>query len=334
MTAATSTDPSALVARDARREARALVGEAYDAAVLEPSPPAVVNDWFADDPASARPDGGRPLVSPVPGGDLSWDDWLDDHPEDRAWAAARWLGARRRLSALVDPDTRLALHRLAVYVITPARQRVNGKIGLRFAYGGIGTPFFGADEQVRLTGGHVVRQRGAEARAEPVTTLSEAADLVLDGPPDTAWAEGFDVPALGDPDAALAVDAGAAATFGDWVGFAWSVLETLRAEPGSVESGRVQLWPEHFDAAFDCLAQAEHRRATFGASPGDAAVAEPYFYVLPWELGEDRAGPPDLWNATSFAGAILPFSDFVDADDQRGTVLEFLRTRRDRLASG
>jgi hypothetical protein len=333
MTASTCADPSALAARHAQLEARALVGEAYDAAVLEPSPPAVADEWFADDPASVRPDGRRPLISPVPGGDLRWDDWLDDHPEHRDWAAARWLGAHRRLTAPVDPGTRLALHRLAVYVITPARHRVNGKIGLRFAFGGIGTPFFGADEQVRLAVTHLVRQHKGEARAEPVTTLSAAADLVLEGPPDTGWAEGFEVPALGDPDAPLDVDPAAAAAFGDWVGFAWSVLEMLRSEPESVEAGRVQLWPEHFDSAFDCLSQAEHRRATFGASPGDAAVAEPYFYVLPWQLDEGCDGPAGLWNATSFAGAILPFSDFVDADDQRRAVLDFFRTRRAHLAS-
>ncbi|MBV8295363.1 MAG: hypothetical protein JO085_00885, partial [Acidimicrobiia bacterium] len=55
-----------------------------------------------------------------------------------------------------------------------------------------------------------------------------------------------------------------------WYGFAWSVLEELRSDAGSVEPSRVQLWPEHFDAAFDCLD--ERRRATFGASPGEIRV--------------------------------------------------------------
>ncbi|MGH9034719.1 MAG: hypothetical protein ACRD0O_03075, partial [Acidimicrobiia bacterium] len=95
-------------------------------------------------------------------------------------------------------------------------------------------------------------------------------------------------------------------------------------------AGRVQLWPEHFDAAFDCLPQ--DRRVTFGASPGDSAVPEPYLYVLPWHPDEATGG--DLWNATSFRGAILPFSEFVAAPDQRAAALGFMRVRRAAVGPG
>jgi hypothetical protein len=320
-------DPAAAVARDPRREAQSVVGDELDARVLEPSPPAVSDgQWCADDPVASGPATGRPIVAPVAGGDLTWDQWLVDRPERRDWAAARWLGAFGRLPTAPPAyaETRLTLHRLMVYVVSPARQRANGKMALRYTFGGMGTPFFGADEQVRVAGTTLVRQRGGTAEAAPVTTLNQAAAFVLDGPPDTAWAEGFDVPPAGDLDQPLPLDADAAALLGGWYGFGWSVLEEVRAEPASVDAGRIQLWPEHFDAAFECLK--DERRAVFGASPGDAAVPEPYLYVLPEQF--DLAPPSEFWNASSFRGAILPLSELVDADDQRAAALGFLRRGR------
>jgi hypothetical protein len=319
--------PAAPLARDPRREAQDLVGDGYDARVLEPSPPAVTDpQWFADDPVAAPVASGRRLVSPVAGAGITWEQWLDDRPQHRGWAAARWLGAYRRLGSPPPTytATRLALHRLVVYVVSPARQRANGKMALRFTFGGLGTPFFGDDEQVRVAGTTLLRQRGASAEAAPISSLREAAAFALDGPPDTAWAERFDVPPPGNLDERLAVDPEAAALLGDWYGLAWSVLEELRAEPASVGASRVQLWPEHFDAAFDC--QPGEQRATFGASPGDAAVPEPYLYALPESF---EAAPPDeYWNATSFRGAILPLSSLVDEADQRSAALAFLRRGR------
>ena len=331
-----------------RQEAQRLVGDGRFARVLEPSPPAVLDgDFFADDPVRAQAPAGTEVVSPVPGPDVSrtWDEWLarPANADHAGWAAERWLGAYRRLPAAPATlvDTRLALHRLAVYVISPARRQVNTKIGLRFTRGGFGTPFFQRTipgprplehQQVRVAGTTLVHQvgggtaRSGSAAALPITTLSRAAAMILEGPPDEEWAKGFDVPPLGDPDEDLAVDPEAAAFLGDWYGFSWSVLEELRADAASTDSGRVQLWPEHFDAAFDCLP--EGRRVTFGASPGDAAVPEPYLYALPWNLEDNDR---ELWNATTFRGAILPLSGVVEAPDQRGRALEFYRRCREGL---
>ena len=304
-------------ARNALREARELVGEGHDPRVLEPSPPAVIDaPWFADDPAA--------------GGDVDWREWLAHHPEDRAWASKRWLGAHRSLGP-VPPRfeaTRDALHRLAVYVLSPARQRANGKMALRWTLDGIGTPFFGADEQVRVQGTELVRQRGHQAWAEPITTLDSAAAFVLDGPPEGTWADALDVPAMGPTDESLPVDGDAAGFLAGWYGFAWSVLEELRADAESAAPSRVQLWPEHFDAAFDCLA--EDRRATFGASPGDATSVHPYLYVVPSRV---PALPSGLWNATAFKGAVLSLSDLSRAPDEREAALEFFRARRRALAA-
>jgi hypothetical protein len=131
---------------------------------------------------------------------------------------------------------------------------------------------------------------------------------------------------MGDPDEELAVDEEAATFLADWYGFAWSLLEEVRAQPESADPSRVQLWPEHFDAAFDCLAP--ELRATFGASPGDAGVDEPYLYVLSVGLSDP---PGELWNATTFPGAILRFGELVDAQDQRAAALGFFLARRAAL---
>jgi hypothetical protein len=321
----------ALAPRDARSEAQALVGDGYAARVLEPSPPAVDDDeWFADDPVAPPESASVSVVSPVSNVGITWDAWVRDHPEHTPWAAARWLAAYRRLppAPAALTATRLALHRVAAYAVSPARRRANGKIALRWTLGGLGTPFFGADTQVRIVGSRLVLQHDHDTAVEPVTTLTAAAAFVLDGPPDLEWAESLDVPPAGDLDEQLSVDDGAAAFLGDWFGFAYSVLEELRAEPESTDPGRVQLWPEHFDAAFDCLPG--DRRAVFGASPGDPAVDEPYLYVGPSDF--DAAPASDVWNAESFKGAILPFSRFVDAADQRAAALAFYRRCRNVLS--
>ncbi|MGH9284704.1 MAG: hypothetical protein ACRD0M_03375, partial [Acidimicrobiales bacterium] len=304
----------ARAARNARAEAQEVAGPGADARVLEPSPPAVKErPWFADDPTVG--DGTGAVIAPVAGRGRTWDEWLADRPAHQDWASARWLGAFRRLGSPPAgyEATRQALHRLAVYVVSPARRRANGKLALRFTFGGFGTPFFGADEQVRVEGTDLVHQVGGRAQVWPITTLARAAGAVLEGPPDAEWAGHFDVPPAGDVDEDLAVGPEAAAFLGDWYGFGYSVLEELRADAASADASRVQLWPEHFDCAFECLPDAERRRAGFGASPGDAAVPEPYLYVVPWH--SDDVPASELWNATSFRGGILRLSEFAGAPD-------------------
>jgi hypothetical protein len=306
----------AMDARNALAEARKVAGA--DAWVLESSPPAVADGpFFADDPSRS--------------GDFDWEKWVADHPDQSAWAADRWLAAWPRLGAAPSTlaDTRLALHRLAFYVIAPARLRANGKIGLRWSLGGFGTPFFGDDEQVRVAADQLIVQRLDLATAESITTLAEAAQFVLGGPPDVEWPSRIgihDCPELGDVSAPLGVDPGAAAFLGAWYGFAWSVLEEFRADAPSSDDIRVQLWPEHFDASVGPFPG--EPGATFGLSPGDGSYAQPYVYV---SVGGEVRG--ELWSATAFSGAILPLHELVDVADQRATVLEFFRTRRSALAA-
>jgi hypothetical protein len=300
--------------RDARAEAearaRALRGDC-SVQVLEPSPPAVDDPpWFAD----ADPSGER-IVGPYSDGEWSWAALAAEDPTLVAWCEERWLGPYRRLEALPAEfaQTRLALHELAEKVISPARQRANTKIGLRWTLGGFGTPFFGADAQVRVEHGELVLQKEERVRRAAIGTLASARELLGDlAGPDGDGASG----------AALAVDANAASALGEYYGFATSVLEELRhGAQAPLEPSRVQLWPEHFDIAIELGGEAAGKRAGYGASPGDDAHAAPYLYVVPW--GETPSG--DRWQAEAFAGAQLDYGVLLAARDQRAVALEFFR---------
>ena len=280
-----------------RAEAQDILGGDYEARVLEPSPPAVTEDPWTDDPVDpGEVPEGRRLVSPVSHrGDLTWDEVveLEKGLGLGPWAAERWLGGWKRLEPLPGSfaETRTALHQVAEAVVAPAR-KPESEISLRFTRGGFGTPFFeqdGADCQVRVEHGELVRQRGMEERREP-----------LDG-----------------------VDPAAATALGDFYGFSCSVLEELRAEQADEDPSRVLLWPEHFDMAVELGFDQQGTRANYGASPGDDDHDEPYLYVGPWSAKVSG----ELWNARGFDGAELTYSELLEATDQRRTALDFMYER-------
>jgi hypothetical protein len=286
-----------------RAEAEDKLGGDYEARVLEPSPPAVTEPPYADDPVNpGEVPEGRQLVSPVHNrGDLTWDEIAREEPELAPWCAERWLGAWKRLEPVPPSfaETRVVLHKVAEAVVSPARKPDN-EIALRYTRGGFGTPFFeqdGADCQVRVERGELVRQRGQE----------ETRERLPDG-----------------------VDAAAATALGDFYGLACSVLEQLRADEAEGDPSIVQLWPEHFDIAIELGSESAGRRANFGASPGDDDHPEPYFYVGPWTA----AVSGELWNATGFKGAELTYAELLGSDDHRRAALEFFRERYRALQEG
>jgi hypothetical protein len=235
---------------DPRSEAFDRVNREWEVRVLEPSPPAVTAaPWYADDPVARGTSlAGRRIVSPVPSGDVRWEELAAGDAALADWCAARWLGPCRRLAALPPAyaATRDALHELAERVVSPARAESNGKIGLRWTRGGFGTPFFGDDGQVRVDGPELVRVSPAGETREP-----------------------------------LDVDAASVAALSDVYGFATNVLEGLRAEvPDTAQAGRVQLWPEHFDVGLDLRHSGTGEAIVAGVSPGDEHHAEPYVYVV------------------------------------------------------
>jgi hypothetical protein len=217
--------------------------------------------------------------------------------------------------------TRDALHRLAVYVISPAQRLANDEIILRATPGGFSTfPF----------DGHMVGVDGMElvvdgARA-PIGSLAAAAAAVGIAP-DLDQQDQFDVPPHGDPDAPLEVDPDAASALGAWYAFATDVLEALRADADAGDDVTiVRIWPEHFDAAIDMGDGDAGRRATYGASPGDGHHAEPYLYASPW------AGRIDgFFDDPGFKGAARTYSQLAAAPDPRAAAIEFLSEARDRV---
>ena len=306
-----------------RAEAFARLGGAYEVRVLEPSPPAVNRPpWFADDPtARGCVPPGRQVVSPVTSGDLLWDDLADGDPHLADWCAERWLGAHRRLDR-VPPglvSTRRSLHELARRVIGPVRERANEQCGLRWTRGGFGTPFFGADAQVRVEHGVLVVQSRFRERRAPVATIAAAADLI-----------GIDLPSGATDHAAgpLRIEPDAARFAGDFLGFATCALEQLRADvPPEYEPTLVELWPHSFDLVVEMGLEHAGRRAAFGASLGDADHAEPYLFVTPLDLRPTG----ELWQARTFRGADLPYRAIRDAPDQLACALDFLRSRVEAL---
>jgi len=220
-----------------------------------------------------------------------------------------------------------ALHRLTVYVVSPAQRLVNGEIILRSLPGGFGTFEFGDGDVVRIDGTDLVFD-GTTPRRAPITTLRAAADLI-GIEPDVGQATQFDVPPLGDLDAPLHVGAEAAADLAGWYAFVSGLLETLRGEAARHDdTTSVRIWPEHFDVAIDLGSEADGMRGTYGGSPADAHHREPYLYASPWA---GRIDP--FFGDPTFRGASLTHAELLAADNPTSAGLAFLRRAR-RLITG
>ena len=257
--------------RNAALEATEVLGDGMIGRVLEPSPPAVSDaNYFADDPVNTPvPEGVSPsmVVSPV-GSCPTWETIVGQRPDLTSWAEARWLTNSRRLKELPEnyEAERIRLHRLATYVIAPARHQENGKFGLRWTKGGFGTPFFGNDRQVRVEGNLLVVQESSYVKSTPIASLTSAAEFIGSTIDDKIAAEP-DSPGIGSVTEELSITAEVVDFLDGWWGMATAALEHLRGDANSIDAGRVQLWPGHFDSAIEV--GDVNRRASYGASPGD-----------------------------------------------------------------
>ena len=203
------------------------------------------------------------------------------------------------------------LHRLAVYVISPARRVHNPRaIALSPTAGGFGTAPYGPDATVlRVEGATLVVERSDERLRTPITSLNAAATFA-GIEPDVAQQDAFDVPPYGDLDAPLAIDAAATERLGDWFALGCELLEELRAAAGPDDAPTaVRIWPEHFDAALEL--GPDGARGTFGASPGDRHHPTPYLYASSWTGSLDDP----FWNAEGFNGAWLPYEQLAGTAD-------------------
>ncbi len=310
--------------RDARAEAAALLPAGHAARVLEPSPPANTDPaWMADDPTDRGQEDGV-VVSPVSDGDVAWSTLAAGSPAIAEFARDHWLGPHPRLRPTTDAYhvARRGLHQVAFFAIAPRRFEATGKLGLRYTHGGFGTPFFGQDEQIRVDGSDLVLQQSGRLRSAPLTSVRQACEFLgITYRPE--WFQDFHDPLDPvDPDRIWDFDARALEAIAAWFGFSTAVLEELRRTDRAERIGRVQLWPEHFDAAVELGDPDRGQRAGYGASPGDESHSQPYLYVAPWD-DVDESDP--FWNARSFRGALLPYQHLLDAEDQFGEALRFFR---------
>lgn len=205
------------------------------------------------------------------------------------------------------------------------RYAVSGHFGLRASPGGIATPAFGPEpETLRLTSVCLVREVGSESSGLALagSTLSSlaafaGADL------DDGFSAGGDMPAVGDADEPLELDAEELADLFSWFDLGWRVLDVVMAERTGTT---IQLWPEHFDVGTSLeLGSGERDGVNLGFSPGDGFSDDAYVYVGPW--GAARPGPSSFWNAPF--GAVLPRSEVHEADD----CLTFIRRGLERLGT-
>ena len=225
--------------------------------------------------------------------------------------------------------TRQGLHRLAAYVIAPVRYQATERFGLRATEGGFGTPLFG-DRRIRVHGTDLIDEQSGQDRRTTIGSLAAAAEF-LNGTVDPDTAAEHDTTALGDVNSDLGIDSAASLWLGQWFGTAFEALKLVRADESSVDASEPQLWPGHFDPAIE-IGDEDHR-ASYGASPGDDGIAEPYLYVSIWwpdKLNIDRAD--EAWNSESFVGAQLRVSDFPSGEDPTEVAAAFWRDARDRIA--
>ncbi len=216
--------------------------------------------------------------------------------------------------------TRDALHLVAERLVAPARKPAN-EIALTATAGGFGTPQFefdGARVQVRVEGVELAVERDGRVERAALESLAAGAALLGELLPEAVREA--------DP---LALDPVAATRLAGYYAFASGVLERFRAGLSAGDAAsEINLWPEHFDIAFEAGAEDAGLRANYGASPGDELHPEPYLYVGPWTAEPEG----ELWNASAFTGAELSYAELVAARDPEAAAIEFMATRRDALA--
>ena len=218
--------------------------------------------------------------------------------------------------------TRDHLHQLAYFAVSPARHRVEGRMGLRATPGGFGTPEF-EGRVARIDGSLLVHQEGTNVATQQISTVRAAAEF-FGGTYNEVWFENFKDPLIPvGPDAALSVDADDSHLIGAWFEFGFAVLDSFRSESRAADdASTTQIWPEHFDAAMEAGALDGGKRASYGFSPGDGEHPEPYVYVAAW--GEIDSSI-SYWNDQAFNGSSLGYAELAASAEPREAALGFLR---------
>lgn len=118
------------------------------------------------------------------------------------------------------------------------------------------------------------------------------------------------------------------------------VMDRLRAGLDGDRSP-VQLWPHHFDLAFEWFGtktvtyeeNGEQNelpaQLNFGFAPGDRSHREPYFYSNPWpfdeQLTEESLPHGARWFTEGFEGTLLPYARLAGDADAAQKLLAYYR---------
>lgn len=196
--------------------------------------------------------------------------------------------------------TRRSWHGVAELVLAGPQHRKSGTIRLRVSPGGFGTT---KDPDLRVDGAELVADdRRLALDGATCADLAKAAGVAAGAP------EIYDDHTDVRPDEPLAVDSAAADHLARCFALGDTALRRVFADAEPV------LWPEHFDLAVTV------DEVTYGFSPGDTYLDEPYAYV-----GPRRARTGAFWNAPF--GVARPLSELSDAD----AVAAFLTEARGQL---
>ncbi|WP_207555898.1 hypothetical protein [Intrasporangium flavum] len=180
-----------------------------------------------------------------------------------------------------------SLHVVAELVLAGPQWRQSGSIELASRAGGFGTT---RPPDLHVDGAELVGSAGRwPLDGSSARVLAEAVGVEV-GEPAGVYHDG----SHGDPDERLDVDAGQAR----WLGECWARGDAaLRA---FAPHERPVLWPEHFDVGITLGG------VSYGVSPGDAHLREPYAYV---STSPVPSGP--FWNVAF--GAARPMTQLGDA---------------------
>lgn len=179
------------------------------------------------------------------------------------------------------------------------------------------------------------------------TGVQGSFEVVLSGPASAVGREVLDElgtpidvdPARWDAITVEAYDRGEAAEYHKVL---LAVRDTFAAYAGTIEGevGPINLWPHHFDIAFEWFSEAVEvyaeeggpkeysKQVGFGFSPGDEGDPQPYFYANPWPFEESfrsielPAGAS--WHGEGWSGGFLPYSTVVEEGTELLT--DFMRT--------
>ncbi len=209
------------------------------------------------------------------------------------------------------------MHALAEHVLAPFRYRADGHIGLVGHARRLRYADYGEGERVRVDGVELVHERPGTSTRVRITTLGAAAQFV--GVPLGAPAGVFTPTTVCAPDAPVALDVESTLALTAWIALAESLLVDLRETYAAHEPTSPILWPEHFDLALELGHADAGTRATYGASPGDAAIPQPYLYVAPWDASR-RTGKLGGYPF----GAALTYAEMQNAGDAKGVGMDFL----------